>query len=169
MRDKLIVAGLTIIIAGIGISLFLRNSRDLTFQILSASTSATSSVSVPFTKLAQGTESSIMLRTNYLITSQTELDDLWKLVGASSTPPQVAFEKQSVLAVFAGKEPSVAIAVSKVEDMNVVRLVSVTLLQPEPTCPQPSGHASSYELVVVPATTLGLAHADTVTTLGCRD
>ena len=99
---------------------------------------------------------------------QDQLSALWKFINATNTPPTVDFKKQSVIAVFAGKATSAAISVAKIEDSGA-RLVSITLMQPESTCPQPAESASPYEIVTVPATLLPLAHKDISKTIGCRD
>ena len=162
-----IVAG--IIVIGFVIFLFGYNS------ILSMSPtpngynrSGTAATVVPFTKLVQGSQSTVATRVNYLITTPDQLSALWEFINATNTPPTVDFKKQSVIAVFAGKATSAAISVAKIEDSGA-RLVSITLMQPESTCPQPAESASPYEIVTVPATLLPLAHKDISKTIGCRD
>lgn len=127
-------------------------------------------VAVPFATLAQGSQSNILARTNYLITSSDELTELWKIIDAATPPPEIDFEKNAVIAVFAGQQPTAgyAIAVSKVVDSGS-RTVSVTLTKPDNTCMVGQVLTAPYEVAVVPATTLPFAHEDASITTACTN
>lgn len=123
-------------------------------------------VSVSFTKLTEGTQSVIGRRVNYVLTSPTELNELWKVVDAPGKPPKINFKTHAVIAVFAGQEASASIAVAKIEDANT-RMVSIAIAKPDGPCAQVPPAASPYEIVAVPATSLHLTHKDVSTTVSC--
>lgn len=127
-----------------------------------------SAIPVSFTSLVHGTRSEVTRRVNYFITSSVDLKQVWKMVDAVGTPPKVDFKKNSVIAVFAGPQPTAgyAIKVSKVIDSNT-RLVSITIEKPDGGCKPKAVATMPYELVAVPATTLPLAHEDISTTVSC--
>lgn len=122
---------------------------------------------VPFTNIVQGTQSAIAVRANYVITSEDQFTELWKMIGATTTPPAIDFTKQAVLAVFAGEESSTKIAIARIEDSSE-RLVSITIVKPEDGCAAPKVSASPYEIVAVPATTLPLTHEDIAAVASCQ-
>ena len=115
---------------------------------------------VPFTPIAHGERANVDKRVNYRITSAEQLDELWKTLHATGTPPAIDFKTHEVLAVFAGPDSGAEITVSSIEDTNQ-RTVSITLANPAGSC-----HAgtSRYEMVTVPTTTLPLTHKDAVVT-----
>lgn len=123
---------------------------------------------VPFTQLIQGTKSDVSVRANYIITSPTELNDLWKLINANGKPPVVDFKTQAVIAVFAGDQPSSKIAVAKIEDSSA-RLVSVTITAPDSTCSQKGSTSSPFEIISVPVTSLTLKHKDIPAVESCKN
>lgn len=121
-------------------------------------------VVVPFTKLAQGRQSVVAKRVNYVLTSPAQLNELWTTIDAIGTPPKVDFKTHAVIAVFAGNESSSSIAIAKIEDTNA-RMVSIAIAKPD--CTEPPAQASPYEIVAVSATSLPLAHTDIPTTSQC--
>lgn len=128
-------------------------------------------ITVPFISLVQGQQSSIDSRVNYLLTSPDELKELWNIIGATSTPPEVDFETQAVLAVFAGEKPAMKAMVIKIEDMQDIgkRIVSIFIAKPEESCQSQIPSRSPYEIVAVAATSLALTHQDIVETMSCAD
>jgi hypothetical protein len=112
-------------------------------------------ISVPFTKLAQGTQSTVSARTNYLITSASELEKLWKMIDAKGSPPAIDFTNNCVAAIFAG-------TVSRVEDTDV-RTVTVT----GTSCSLKKATTTPYELITLPTTSLSFAHEDISITAAC--
>jgi hypothetical protein len=168
MRNKLLFIGVTVAAVGIGAVIF--SSGRMTPSTVSPAAVVNSTpkatTTVPFTRLLQGTQSSVVTRTNYLITSPAQLKNLWKLIAATSTPPTVDFKTKAVLAVFADKASSLAITVSKIEDTDA-RLVSITLAKPDSTCTKKNIAASPYEIITVPVTSLSLTHEDIATTTSC--
>lgn len=124
--------------------------------------------SISFTELAQGEQSSVSQRANYLITSQSELASLWNLIKApSSNIPIIDFTKNNVIAVFSGIEPyaGAAIAVSRIEDSSTKRIVEVSITKPD--CAAAQATTSPYQVVEVGKTPLTLTHVDQVRTITC--
>jgi len=125
-------------------------------------------IAVPFTELAHGTQSDVSTRTNYLITSMSELDKLWEMVNATSTPPTVDFSSNYVAAVFAGQRMTggYAIAVSKVADTQN-RLVTITITSPDSSCMVTQSTTAPYQIVEIPKTSLPFTHEDQTSTTSC--
>lgn len=126
---------------------------------------------VPFTRLVQGDESGVTRRVNYILTSSEELKALWKLIGATSTPPEVDFKSEAVLAVFAGESPRTKVAVTKISDAQDIgkRIVSIVLVKPEGSCLTQERPSSSFEMVAVTASSLPLTHEDIIATTSCTN
>ena len=164
-RDALTIVGVALIAIAIGVVVFVSGNGNVK-NTASVATNQLPAVVVPFTKITQGKQSAIARRVNYFITSPTQLSELWKLVGATGAPPKVDFKTHAVIAIFAGNESSTSIAVAKIEDADT-RMVSIALAKPDTTCAKKSSTVSPYEVVVVPTTSLPLAHQDIVTTAGC--
>lgn len=167
MKDKLIFFGVAIVAVIIGV-LFIFVYRDRLPTPLSPVIEQTGSAAttVPFTRIVQGTKSSVAERVNYLITSSSQMTELWKMTDATGTPPAIDFKTHAVLAIFAGKEPCSGINVAKIEDASA-RTVSITLAKPDGACADKVTGSSPYEIVVVEATPLPLTHADISTTVSC--
>lgn len=145
MRNRIIVGGVVGVVIVVGVLISFYGSSISNDQ-------SSTAISVPFTKLAQGTQSTVSTRTNYLITSTSELEKLWKLIDAKGSPPAIDFTKNSVAAIFAG-------TIAKVEDTNV-RTVMVALATPDGRCLPKNATTTPYEIVTVPVTSLPLAHTD---------
>ena len=165
MRKMLISGGIAIGIAAIGTLFFLYSDGLISSSAANESRPAT--VAVPFTELARGSKSTVTTRTNYLITSASELDKLWEMIDAKGQPPVIDFTKNAVAAVFAGKDLSVSdtITISKIEDTEV-RMVTVALVKPESAC-APKISTTPYQVVSLPKTLLAFAHEDVVTIAPC--
>ena len=99
------------ILVGVGIPVFFL-ARNTSSPIIITDVPPVT-VMVPFTKLTEGKQSVIGRRVNYVLASPIELNELWKTVAAPGKPPKIDFKKNSVIAVFAGQEASVSIAVAK--------------------------------------------------------
>lgn len=162
-RDVLILTGAAIIAVGIGIFMFSSGLGDL-------SNNSSATATVPFTEIAKGSQSAVERRVNYLITSSSQFDELWKMVTATGTPPKIDFKTRSVIAVFAGQKPAAgyAIAVAKIEDTST-RVVSITLAKPSDGCMLAQSITAPYQLISVPATSLPLAHEDVSVTTTCAN
>lgn len=160
--------GVALIAVAIGVAVFISDKGNLQSTSSFVADNQSSAVIVPFTKLVQGTQSTIEKRVNYFITSTTQLSELWKMIDAAGTPPKVDFKKDAVIAVFAGRQPTTgyAIEVSKVLDSSS-RMVSITLAKPDGACAPTQSSSSPYEIVAVPVTSLPLAHQDIVTSVNC--
>lgn len=160
-RDVLILTGAAIIAVGTGVFMFSSGRGDL---------SNNSSATVPFTEIAKGSQSAVERRVNYLITSSSQFDELWKMVTATGTPPKIDFKTHFVIAVFAGQKSAAgyAIAVAKIEDTST-RMVSITLAKPSDSCMLAQSITAPYQLISVPVTSLPLAHEDISVTTACAN
>ncbi len=129
-----------------------------------------SKVTVPVTKLAEGSQSTVKTRVNYLITSPDEFKKLWTMVSATGTPPEIDFNTQAVIGVFAGESPTTgyAISVTKVSDAQE-RKVSVVLKKPDARCIEAQMVTTPWEVVAVAATSIPFTHEDIVTTTPCSN
>jgi len=167
-RDTLIIIGLTLVAAVIGVSLFFYGPGGLANVWSSAGAGDTAAVEVPFTELARGYTSTVPERVNYLITSASQLGELWKMTDATGMPPAVNFNTHAVIAVFAGQQPTAgySIEVSKVEDATV-RMVTITFTKPGDGCILAQTVTAPYELISVPVGTLPLTHEDISTAVDC--
>ncbi len=148
----------------IGVVIFLNGDMSGSQLAATDQSNSTTVATVPFTEIARGTQSAVIKRVNYLITSDSELSKLWEMVNASGRPPVVDFNKQAVVAIFSGLEyqPSSTVTITKIEDTNA-RTVSVKL---EP-CVK-SDNANNYQIVVMPLTSLPLTHKDESITSNCQ-
>ncbi len=166
MQRNFFISVAFIAIIGAAIFLFSRGGGiPNTYSTVTSNQSA--AVAVPFTDIRHGLKSSVAARVNYLISSMDQLDQLWKLIGATSTPPAIDFKTHSVIAAFAGKESSSVVSISNIEDTST-RLVSVTIIKSDGTCTQKQSIASPYDVVVMPVTLLPLTHTDTfIATTSC--
>lgn len=169
MRDTYIISGLVVVIIGVGILILLQNSCRVPLASSAVSEVRSAAAVVPFTKLVRGTQSIVPTRTNYLITSASQLDELWKLIDAKEKPPTVDFSENTVAAVFAGEKAVAgsAITVLQVEDTDV-RTVVVKLAVPTDCSEQRQTTVAPYELIMLPATSLSFAHRDLVATTSCE-
>ena len=168
-RDVAIVLGLALVAVVIGVLIFLYGRSAVPpFSPSAAAGDTPTAAAVPFTELARGAHSTVTARANYLVTSPGQLAQLWKMVDAAGQAPLVDFSSDSVIAVFAGTEPTAgyAIAVSKVTD-GQVRLVTVTLTAPDSTCILAQSKTAPYQIVELPKTALPLTHEDVATTTNC--
>jgi hypothetical protein len=170
MRSAFLIIGAAFAAFLIGAFVFLysQHSFSNTSATATNTTTQTTAISVPFTQLAQGSQSTVTGRANYLITSTTQLSDLWNMIDAQGETPTIDFNTHDVIAVFAGKEPTAGytIAVSTVSD-STVRQVLVTLNSPGPSCLLAQSVTEPYQIIVLPKTTLPLTHTDIATTTGC--
>lgn len=167
MKDRAIFIGVAVVAIIVGALVFVSGQGNFSGGPSAApSYSNETATVVPFTKLAQGTRSSVSTRTNYVITSSSQLSELWKMIDASGTPPTVDFKTHAVLAVFAGQESSTSISVAKIVDSSE-RLVSITIAKPADACAPKGAVNSPYELITVATTTLPLAHQDLPMTVSC--
>ena len=126
------------------------------------------STSVLFTELASGTNADVTTRESYLITNDEELRDLWKLLRTDSERPTIDFTKDSVLAVFAGEEPTAGytIAVRAITETNE-RMINIEIGAPGVTCGAAEVVTTPYQIIKVAKTDLPLAHKDAMVTTGC--
>lgn len=161
MSDRKILVGSAVAALVIGVLIFAFTKIGSESETRSLPTASV----VPFTSVAHGAQSGVDARVNYRITSEEQLRQLWKTLNVGDAIPAVDFTTHEVLAVFAGTEPVTTIAVAKIEDTNE-RMVSITLEKPSGACKK-RPVALPYEIVVVPTTSLPLAHEDVITTVGC--
>jgi len=167
MRDTIIVIVLAFVAIAIGAWFFFYNPMP-TGQATPAVALTPTAVDVPFTVLSSGTQSSVLERKNYLITSDAELRQLWKMIGNTDPAPTVDFTQNEVIAVFAGTEPTAGytIAVSKILDATE-RLVTITLDKPGGSCVLADMITAPYQIISLAKSSLPLAHQELDTTTSC--
>jgi len=126
-------------------------------------------VTVPFTALAEGSRSEVTSRVNYLIDTQEELAELWKLIEEPPPVPTVDFSTKVVVAVFAGEVPTAGydIAVAEVEDADK-RMVKIELTRPDEGCVLAQSMTAPYQVIELPKTSLLFTHADTWVIKSCE-
>jgi len=165
MRDALVVlsVGAVMAVVGAGIYIYFTTTTPAPVQ-----TPVAQLVYVPFTEITKGQRSKVTERTNYLITSSVEFNELWKLVDAPGQPPIVNFDENNIIAVFAGEEPNAgyAIEVAHVGDADS-RVVAVTLTKPGGSCLLAKKLTQPYQIIELPKTTLPLTHEDETITESC--
>jgi hypothetical protein len=164
MRDKIVIIGLAafaLVIAAL-ILMFAFGSKTAS----QAPAISPAAVAVPFAEIRRGAHPMTMGRVNYLITSPSELTALWKMIGATTTPPEVDFANRVVLAVFAENAPGETISISRIEDTDT-RRVSIIVGKAVGVCMKKLPATSAYEIVSAPSTTLPLTHVDTLATTSC--
>lgn len=146
MRDTLII--------GIAFTVAILIGAWLYFGGSDVRTLFNSTGTVPFTVLDTGTYSgSVTERKNYLIHSQEELNELWLLVHDTSAPTSVDFSKSEVIAVFDGTHATGGYDVSVdsvVDKSSSSRIVSITRVEPGPSCVSSAGVSSPFQIIVVP-------------------
>ena len=169
-NTSLVTTGVALVAVVIGVFFFIYGPNGLSYPMPSDNGlfNPSPSTTVPFEELARGQKSSVTARVNYLITSTEQLKKLWSMVDATSTPPTIDFKTHSVMAVFAGQQPTAgyAISVSKIVDV-VKRVVSVTIKRPGKDCISAQMLTTPYQLVSVPVTSLSLTHENATTTTAC--
>lgn len=170
MRDTLILIGLALVAAVIGIFIYLANHRGLALQTSASSSVATvPGAPVEISTLAAGSHSSVAARTNFIVTSEDQLRELWKMTDAPGEVPVIDFRTESVIAVFAGTQTTAgnSIAVSSIADTTTERSVTIALTKPGGSCVVAEVTTAPYEIISVPATKLPLSHSDVVQTASC--
>ena len=172
MRDRMILIGLSLAALIIGGYLIFYGSAVTPSSATAAGSESAAVASVPVTVLTEGKQANISKRVNYVLVAKDQLDALWKRMNASSTEPNVDFQANDVLAVFAGAEPSAAysVSVSGVEDQAAVRVVNILFQEPGPGCTTSHAVAHPFELVSVPksAQPLQLTHSYATSTVPCK-
>ncbi len=167
MRNIFVVVGIGVAAIAIWMVASTFGAGPLSIQTLSTQNQTTATL-VPFTELAHGMHSTVTTRTNYLITSPSELLALWAIIDAPNQPPTVDFARNDVIAVFAGDEPTAGydIKVSQVKDSQS-RMVTVLLTKPGANCLSPHTATSPYQVIELSKTALSLAHQDQEDIVGC--
>ena len=125
---------------------------------------------VPYIVLAQGAQSSVHGRTNYVVTSDAEYRLLWKMLDTSAIAPDVDFTKEDVIAFFAGDEPTdgYSIGVTSIADTASTRMLDIAITRPGASCTVAQSVTTPYELIEIPHTTLQLEHTDTDQVNNCK-
>lgn len=163
MKDSAIIIGMVAIAVVIGVVIFLNggSSTANTGQSAGANNTSQPAVAVPFTELAHGTQSTVKKRINYLITSSSQLSELWKMIDATGQKPTIDFTQNDVIALFAGEESTAGyeIAAAKIED-SATRDVTITLTKPGGSCILAQSLTAPYQIAIFAKTTLSLTHKD---------
>ncbi|MBI3572103.1 protease complex subunit PrcB family protein [Candidatus Kaiserbacteria bacterium] len=162
MKDALVVVALALVAIAVGAVLYTKNPAAPSAPATIAGTP------VSFSTLASGIESSVKEPKNYLITSEPGLQELWQMINSQDPPPIIDFTKNSVIAIFAGAEPTAGyeIKVSAIAD-SASRQVLIVLTKPGGSCIVPQIVTAPYEVVELPATALPLTHQQAVETTSC--
>lgn len=162
----IIGAAVAVLIIGGAVYMFMTNSRpEVPSQNQQAQIQATT---VSFTEIARGAKSKIADKSNYLITSQAEMNELWKLVDAKGPVPTVDFSREVVMAIFGGTQPTTGYEISVARVIDAAnRVVSVNLVQPAGTCSVKRATTTPYEIIRAPITSLGVTHEDIQTIKEC--
>lgn len=169
-RNIFIIVCAAIVAIAIGSYIFYSgniNLQDISSFAADNNQNASASI-VPFIEIAHGSQSAVERRVNYIITSPDQFNELWNMIGVTGVPPKVDFEKDAVIAVFAGRKPATgySIAIAKIEDTDL-RTVSITLANPDEKCVPAKSITTPYQLITVPTTSLPLSHKDIVVTTNC--
>lgn len=167
MKDTWLFVSITLLACLIGAGLFFLVPGH-------AQSPALSRGQVSFTVLDAGTTAPQMdRRTNYVITTQDELEALWGMIHNGQGPivPTVDFTKEEVLAVFDGSHSrgGYDIAISSVTDMDGTRVVRVVRTAPGDSCVSSEGITSPYQIVQVARTPLTHTHEDETVTHECTN
>lgn len=164
MKDILVIAGLALAAVALGGTLLFFGSNGEESAPLSESGRP-----VLLETLDEGTSSEVTMRVNYLISSEDQLTQLWRMVDSQKPIPVVDFDQYSVVAVFAGSVPTSghAIAVSRIADMDTARMVEIVLTNPSASCAPIAGEFAPYQVVQVRKTDLLYTHKDTEETVSC--
>lgn len=168
MRHAFTVFGFLLIALIVGMAIFLYGPTRLS-GVQTTSTTVVPQTDVSFIPLVSGTQSTISKRANYVIRSDGELRELWKMLDAGGMPPVIDFSKNIVVAVFVGQESTggYSISVSRVADSASARTVSITLTKPGGSCILPQVLTAPYQIVELASTSLPLSHINIVTTTSC--
>ncbi|OGG59274.1 hypothetical protein A2765_06690 [Candidatus Kaiserbacteria bacterium RIFCSPHIGHO2_01_FULL_56_24] len=126
-------------------------------------------VNVPFTVVAEGSQSEVERRANYLITSGESLTELWAMLSTDEPTPTVDFNTQAVVVVFAGAKSTggYGVEVAKIED-DTRRTVYVTVSTPGPGCITTEALTSPFQVVVVPAASLSYTSRSAAAVVDCE-
>jgi hypothetical protein len=160
-KTSLAIAGAILVLLGITAFLMYGNPPS---QEDSLAASA-----VAFTQIAEGYQAQVPERVNYVLTTPTELEALWKLLSDAGPMPAVDFSRYDLLALFAGSVPSYGYSI-RFTDMTITdskRLVSIAISKPMNGCVVAQATAAPYQIVIVPRSTLPLAHEDTHLEVPC--
>lgn len=167
MKNWQVILGIVVASVALGIVAF--TFGDTSFLNDSSTGNAqVKPVAVKFRELAKGTRSTEKDRKNYIITSQDQMAELWKIIDLPEQPPTVNFADYDVIAVFAGEEPTAGyeIVVTKVEDFES-RMITITTTKPGETCLAAPSITAPYHIIEIAKSALPLAHADEDKTIGC--
>lgn len=126
-----------------------------------------------FATVAEGTDAlGVSQRANYRIRTAEEFQTLWQYMfnGEGSPMPVVDFAQEEVLAVFNGSHSTTGyrVRVTKVEDKNGVRHITIERIEPGETCPVVSQITSPYSIVRVPASPLPIERTELIVEDSCR-
>jgi|CXWL01.1.fsa_nt_gi hypothetical protein len=168
MRDLFIVFAISVGAIVLGTLLFFYGGNRFNSTSLKHT-----DVEVGFVLMQEGlTAFAVDTATNYRITNNAELAELWSFVYGNSGPvvPTVDFEKKEVLAIFDGSHSTQGYAVSirDITDVDGKRMVTVLHHIPSEKCLTPGSPSSPFQIVLVPKTDLALTHADEIVTEACN-
>ncbi len=162
MRDFSILGTIIIVSVFLGIGFYVFGGPAFHGQ---STVAAGANSPIRFTVLEIGSNAPAMSeRVNYRIMSVDELGQLWQMVYGGNGPaiPSVDFSKDDVIAVFDGShsQSGYSIAISRIEDVDGKRLVTVTRTSPPSTCTGNEAASAPFEIASVAKSDLPLDHAD---------
>jgi hypothetical protein len=178
MRHTLIVLGMCVAAIAIGTMLYFFGPEELNEAAALDASGAAALTSGPledisFTVLAEGQNAArVTERKNYAVYGEEEYARLWQMAYGDDAPPmpEVDFERNYVIGVFAGVRPSGGydIAVTQIADSSTERTVSITLTSPGDGCMTSQAFTSPFEIVRVPIATLDLVREESERAQACR-
>jgi hypothetical protein len=160
MRDSLVIFTLCIIAILLGgwmafyapdsIALFPKANSD---KYPSASDTNQPPAEVAFYEVASGSLATVTEQTNYAVYAPDAFTDIWTKIGKPPPPPKIDFNKQDVIAVFAGQQPTggYSIKIQKIVDGAGKRIVSILLTKPGKNCVTTDAVTAPFDVVSVSA------------------
>ena len=181
MKDLLIILGMCLLAIAIGAWLFLHDpARPLIVIPTGAPTASTPSTMeepkdalIDFSVIDTGMHAAgVSSAKNYAAGGPEEFAKIWKMAhGDDGIPlPEVDFDKDYVIAVFAGQKPTggYALEVSQVVDSKDTRTIAMTLTSPGKGCIVTQALTNPYQIITLPASTLTLKSVTVTKTVDCK-
>lgn len=166
-RHARILIGATAAAVALGAVLYMygpNELREVPVQGGVGALGADAGETVAFSVLAEGAHAADMeSRKNVAVYSADEFERLWRMAfGDRSGMPEVDFDTQYVVGVFAGTKPSggYGIRVERVVDGNGVRTVEMVITKPGPGCQVTQALTSPFQIIVLPFSDRQLARAE---------
>lgn len=174
MKDTVIILGLCIAAIAIGAFLLLfppKAEEQNTMGNQIPGGSETVPVEVAFRVLAEGDAATLDARKNFAARDEESFERIWQLAYGEDgeTMPEIDFDTEYVVGVFAGEKPTggYAITVTKVIDQGDMRTINATITVPGPGCITGQVLTSPFVFITVPVSGNNLSASDTEETMTC--